>query len=341
VVIGKNGVGKSQSLAHFVDALLKDNLEGLQNSDGTRPSINRLLAISSPGETYTTFPQPPRFPGLINYRRIFLSQRQRSSNELGLGQVLVELSRSEESIKESPRWNLFCKTVSSVVPLDQVFVRVRKRISKLRHRSLSRPFPLAELQEGGPRHRLERWSAVDPQADLCRFKEGKIVPLSSGEVTFIRFAAQACLYIENGTMLLCDEPETHLHPNFISDFVSLLDQLLVDTGSFAILATHSAYLVREVPSSQVIILAQQSPGIIEAVKPRLKTLGADIGAISSFVFGDSAFGDDSFGRLLTRIRSELQQSGQDVPELLKALQNELPAEAVMYLRRSLMPGNNS
>ena len=142
-------------------------------------------------------------------------------------------------------------------------------------------------------------------------------------------------------MLLCDEPETHLHPNFISDFVSLLDQLLVDTGSFAILATHSAYLVREVPSSQVIILEQQSPGIIEAVQPRLKTLGADIGAISSFVFGDTAFGDDSFGRLLARIRAEVQQTGQDASTLLKALQDELPAEAVMYLRRSLTPGNNS
>ena len=48
--------------------------------------------------------------------------------------------------------------------------------------------------------------------------------------------------------------------------------------------------MREVPRSQVIVLRQDVNNLIEWVTPRLKTLGADIGEISQFVFGDELFG---------------------------------------------------
>ena len=194
---------------------------------------------------------------------------------------------------------------------------------------------LSEFQLGGEQQCLERWARVDTQSDVCRLSGSGLLPLSSGQLTFIRFAANACLYIENGTMVLFDEPETHLHPNLISDFVQLLDGLLEDTGSFAILATHSAYFVREVPGSQVSILAQPHDGVIEVRSPRLKTLGADIGAISSFVFGDSAFGEDSFERLLIHLKARLNGAKIDTNSLIEELHDDLPAEAIMFLRRSL------
>ena len=334
VIIGKNGTGKSQSLAHIVDFLLRDNVEGLCDLTGGRPSITRLLAVSSPGETYTTFPQPPRFATRINYRRIFLSRRQWGNAELGLGQALVELSRSEQSIRERTRWNLFCESVNAIVPLNEVFVPVRNADAASLQRSLREPFPLSELQEGTTERRLRRWSVVDPQADLCRVVEGKAIPLSSGQITFMRFAAQACLFIENGSLLLCDEPETHLHPNYIANFVRLLDSLLASTGSFAILATHSAYFVREVPRSQVVVLRESQSRNIEVAPVRLRTLGADVGAISAFVFEEEPYGF-SINELGRRLAAE----GISGLEVLKSLEQELPAEAVMHLRKTLQGQN--
>jgi energy-coupling factor transporter ATP-binding protein EcfA2 len=192
------------------------------------------------------------------------------------------------------------------------------------------PIPLADMRNGGEQHRLERWGSVDSRADVFRAVDGELFPLSSGQLTFIRFAAQVCLYIENGTMVLIDEPETHLHPNLISDFVSLLDTLLMDTGSFAILATHSAYFVREVIRSQVIVLREGKDKQIEAVTPRLKTLGADIGAISFFVFSD-----ELYGRLLRDISTRLSKGGASATKLFDRLEQDLPPEAFMYLRREL------
>ena len=329
VVIGKNGVGKSQSLAHIVDSLLHGDLDGLRDPINGRPIINRLLAVSSPGETYTTFPPPPRFASRIKYRQIFLSRRQRGNSELGLGQVLVELSRSEESIKAKARWSFFCEAIRPVVPPELLYVRVKKANVNTPG-WLKEAFPLSELQEGNARRRLERWSAVDLQADVCRYIDGKHVPLSSGQLTFIRFAIQACLYIENGTLILCDEPETHLHPNFISDFVRLLDKLLEETGSFAILATHSAYFVREVTRSQVIVLRDSGRQTIEVAPVRLKTLGADVGAISAFVFEE-----EPYGSLVSELGKRLAAEGKSGIEVLKSIEQELPAETVMHLRKTL------
>jgi len=110
--------------------------------------------------------------------------------------------------------------------------------------------------------------------------------LSSGELAMLRFAAQAAGSAERGCIFLFDEPETHLHPNFVSDFMDVLHALLKITSSAAIIATHSAYVVREVPRQRVRILSIDSREVfIDA--PRMQTFGASIDSISQFVFGDT------------------------------------------------------
>jgi hypothetical protein len=65
-----------------------------------------------------------------------------------------------------------------------------------------------------------------------------------------------------------------------------LDGLLEATGSAAIIATHSAYFVREVFREQVTVLSVDSENMVRAQRPKLRTFGADVGAISYFVFGE-------------------------------------------------------
>ncbi|HXQ38334.1 MAG TPA: AAA family ATPase, partial [Anaerolineales bacterium] len=254
VIIGKNGVGKSQALSSFARSLIRDDKK-LRTQDKARPSVNRLIAISGHGETRTTFPTS-RVRSRIPYRKIILDLNSTVQTETGLGTVLIQLARSKEKVREHDRWNLFCNAVSSLLKLDELFVRQRRSRPKADSTSEPRPIALADFRPTSEQARLALWGRIDPTAALCRFIDGKILPLSSGESTFIRFAAQACLFIENGTLLLVDEPETHLHPNLITQFVGLLDELLKMTSSFAVLATHSAYFVREVPRSQVLILKE-------------------------------------------------------------------------------------
>ncbi len=325
VIIGKNGVGKSQALSKFLAGLMKKKGVQLTDADGNRPKVQRLLAVSSPGETHATFPKPDasRFPIPIHYQRVFLSKRQSGSRGVSFAEFLIRLARSPDEIRQKSRWRLFCEAVETVSALEDVYVRVKRGEG----RPVGGGFPLSELQEGDEATRIHRWAQINRRSELWRRAGGKLVPFSSGQLTFMRFAAQACLHIENGTILLCDEPETHLHPNLITEFVRLLNKLLVETGSYAILATHSAYFVREVPRSQVIVLSQRQAGYIQSEQPRLKTFGADVSAISSFVFEE-----EPFGFFVTELAREIS-GAPNGEERLAQLEQELPSEALMYLRQ--------
>lgn len=111
--------------------------------------------------------------------------------------------------------------------------------------------------------------------------------LSSGEVALLRFAAQAVGSLRRGTIFLFDEPETHLHPSYISQFMDMLDRLLEQSGSIALIATHSAYVVREVPARRVrMVTRDPDDEAIMIDPPTMQTFGASIDTISQFVFGD-------------------------------------------------------
>ena len=129
--------------------------------------------------------------------------------------------------------------------------------------------------------------------------------------------------------MLLDEPETHLHPNFVSRFVALLDSLLAQTGSAAIVATHSVYFVREVFREQVTVLRVGEEGRIEASAPILRTFGADVGAISYFVFGE-----DQPSRLASEVRTELLKDNSSWSALYERYRNDLSPEFLNRLRAS-------
>ena len=160
--------------------------------------------------------------------------------------------------------------------------------------------------------------------------DGVGYPLSSGEISFVRFAAQASLHVENGSLLLLDEPETHLHPNFISQFVSLLNSLLVQTGSAAIIATHSAYFVREVFQEQVSVLRTDKENFVTVERPMLRTFGADVGAISYFVFGE-----DEPSQLASALEAKLLRRFSTWDALYHRYKSELSLEVLGALRESM------
>lgn len=340
VLIGKNGLGKSQALSKLVQQMVADN-EGvdrdssrfirLVDKQGKRPLVNRLLAVGTPGETANTFPAEPTTPGRVLYRRLLLTRGSRRTYARGFGDLVKQLVRSTESIATRSRWSLFLDAVGSNLPEEQIAVPVRKDADALLNLPTiragnSKYIALRSLSLAGEQVSLELWGILEERGDPVRILGDKAVPLSSGQLAFLQFAAQACLFIENGTLVLVDEPETHLHPNLIADFVELLDRLLQLTGSIAVLATHSAYFVREVKRSQVLVF-RDLESQIAIDTPRLKTFGADVGSISFFIFED-----DVVNRLVKKVKTALA-SDDNPAERLEELQGELSSEVLMSLRR--------
>lgn len=322
ILIGKNGLGKSQALKNFCRAALMYGDEGLRLSDvdngNGRPMISRVLAIATPGETRNTFPPERKKDQKLFYRRLNLTRGGRSALFRSVGDALVQLARNEEFVGEKSRWYLFVEALKKSLPVDSIVV-------PLKGGEFS---SLIDFADGGEQRCLERWANVDPSVEIGLQISGHVYPLSSGQLAFFKLALLCCLYIENGSFVLMDEPETHLHPNLISEFVDMLDYLLEQTGSHAIIATHSAYFVREVPREQVHVFQQASDGAVNIDPPRLKTFGATVDSISQFVFGE-----DVDVRLIDKLYERVK--GRSFESVDAELSEQLSLAALMDLRRRM------
>ncbi|SEL75941.1 AAA domain-containing protein, putative AbiEii toxin, Type IV TA system [Roseateles sp. YR242] len=322
VIIGKNGVGKSQTLGRIARAALDGAAALTDGTDGGRPLINRLLAFAPTNEAESVFPSDKRKRPQIWYQRYSMNRSRRSRRNEYLSDLIVQVARSTQMVAGKSRWQIFTEALSAITKSDELHLPTRSTSSDY--------VPLAKLPRGTEQRMLERFASIDSRREPIRVVDGEGYPLSSGEISFLKFAAQVSLQIENGSLLLMDEPETHLHPNFISRFVLLLDGLLEATGSAAIIATHSAYFVREVFREQVTVLSVDSNNFVNAQQPTLRTFGADVGAISYFVFGE-----DEPSKLAADVRSRLLASGASWPQICEMYKEELSLEILNDLRAAI------
>ncbi|EIL3306031.1 AAA family ATPase [Escherichia coli] len=326
IFIGENGLGKSQALNHFVKAALQlrgfsDCLHDISNGHEQRPMINRLLAIGTPGETSNTYPSDSIKNPKLYYRRLLLTRNGRHS----IGKSLVQLARMDESIKNMARWDIFIEAISIALPIDNIVIPLSNAGFNVNS------IPLTQLKNSwNEEKQLDIWSNIEDNVEPRIAGDEGVYPMSSGQLSYFKFALLACLYIENGSFVLLDEPETHLHPKLISDFVTLLDNILERTGSFAIIATHSVYFVREVTREQVHVFKRDANKLIHILSPRLKTFGANIGDISYFVFEEGISNS-----LSKKIVKKANETGLKFQEIKSAYADELPTEMLQEIKMDI------
>lgn len=100
------------------------------------------------------------------------------------------------------------------------------------------------------------------QLDMYFPDRNKIMPsfkeLSSGQKIMTMSFTQIIDVVETNSVLLFDEPETHLHPNGQNTLFKCLDYILKEFDSFAILSTHSPIFIQNIPSQNVIKMTSVS-----------------------------------------------------------------------------------
>ena len=119
-----------------------------------------------------------------------------------------------------------------------------------------------------------------------------------------------------------DEPEVFLHPQFIDALMGSLHRVLELTGSVAVVATHSAYVVRCVQEEMVYIIGDAkgdySSNLVDIQRTRMKTFGADVGLISLFVFGE-----DEMETTRNRALDHVKQNDQTISSLRSIVSDDL------------------
>lgn len=293
-LIGKNGTGKTQFLNSIV-AFLSNNPPNIAQDPqaGFEPAVafSRVLVFSSVpddpfpkhigawhGIDYEHFPINSHDPAQGNGLLAALASCLRGDRGVHFGEDgdLGRLDLIKLALEPLGLWHRLH------VPLTQ---KDDDDFPHLVHVAGQSYFPIRHgLNEQNSLRLIQRldWDRMPVVLD----ENGNVRRLSSGETAMLRLAIQMAEAIEDGSLLLLDEPENHLHPNFVSQAMALLHQVLVATRSIAIIATHSAYVVREVPRQRVHILDLENRQI-SVRRPRLQTFGASIDTISQFVFGDT------------------------------------------------------
>ena len=85
------------------------------------------------------------------------------------------------------------------------------------------------------------------------------------------------------TLVLLDEPETHLHPPLLSAFLKSVRLCLERFDGYAVVATHSPVVLQENPSRYVTIL-RRTANHSKITRPSIETFGESVGVITQDVF---------------------------------------------------------
>ena len=166
--------------------------------------------------------------------------------------------------------------------------------------ALLREFQLTAQGLTGPRRRWERALAAletdplfldaeisagpDPSSLAGGEAQALFDSLSSGHKIVLLAMTHLADSVAERTLVLIDEPETHLHPPLLSAFVRAISDLLIDRNGVAIIATHSPVVLQETPRTCVWKL-RRSGRLLTADRPEIETFGENVGILTREAFG--------------------------------------------------------
>ncbi|CAK8720657.1 Protein ea59 [Candidatus Electrothrix laxa] len=107
--------------------------------------------------------------------------------------------------------------------------------------------------------------------------------MSSGHAIILLTITRLVATVEEKTLVLFDEPESHLHPPLLSAFVRALADLLHDRNGVAIIATHSPVVLQEIPKSCVWKIFRRGANVTTS-RPNIETFAENVGVLTSEVF---------------------------------------------------------
>ncbi|MBB2818024.1 UNVERIFIED_ORG: energy-coupling factor transporter ATP-binding protein EcfA2 [Rhizobium esperanzae] len=307
LLIGRNGTGKTTALATLAAGLMPpqvfnratlDRLPGAHVSPDVE--ISRLIAISY--NVFDEFPLPrpaseksPRIDGV--------AYRSRGSYKYcGLRDNSGVITANEVS-------QMLDEALEPVVLGDRMDI-LRRVLSTLLNPSIATSLTSEENEE----------------------RAAAIAGLSAGQRLVVAIFSNIVGFIEEGSLLLIDEPETNLHPGLLSSFVAALNETLVEFDSYAIVASHSPILLQQVPGRFVRHFTRDISDRPKIKALEIESFGEDLGELTRRVLG-LADPERDFTDVLKKLFDDYGSAG--AVEALFDYPLGVPATAYLYALEEL------
>lgn len=304
VIIGSNGTGKTTTLGNIRAAFeASETLAqgGASVSLSDREQIAGLLSISF--SAFDTFPAMDRSRDeQLRFRSTNIRLPRISHSRSSVSRVDEELEAAREREREIG---------------DYVREEVLGCLVERPDRLLSAYRLLKDSDLVLASH------AIDTRRGLRKLNFGE---LSSGHKIALLTVASLVRYTEDRTLVLLDEPESHLHPPLLGAVARALSALMSEVNGLAIVATHSPVVLQEVPRRCAWIM-WSAGGRSYVEQPPIETLGANLGVLTREVFG-LELQSSGYHALLNSVASEFA----DYETAIAALNGEIGDEGKMLLR---------
>lgn len=295
LLIGKNGVGKSHVLKEICELVT-----GLKNNSNSFPALHKLIVIAfSPFENFYSYKQifnlldEKYSKNKLNKKSL---KRKRMSineysyigfkNEEGEFDLNYPIKRSIDSLikiikydqdnswwnPDKKRFSILKETLKLCMDFDEIYIKNHQN----EEIQVSENISVKKIKD----------EIKNNNSQLIFKKEHKELSLSSGQIIYSYILPAIMAEIEEESLLILDEPELYLHPELEVNLINMIKNILSETKSYSIIATHSAIIAREVERKSINILRKKDD-ITRVFKPSIETYGESIENIISEVFDDN------------------------------------------------------
>ena len=302
-IIGINGVGKTQILSSFITDLLAQKVDNFKSL----PHFKNIIVIcSTPFDSYPVVKQDTRE---IVYRLCCLEQDKTLTLD-GIKQNLNRIMKQPtvEHVSMLTVWvDLIREYVDSAF-VDHVVI-------------------------------LKRDADGSEYYDINGDDLGSNVNiLSSGQLHILSLVTYICANIHYRSLLFIDEPEVHLHPHITMEFMAMLSGLLSVFKSYAIIATHTPLVVREMAGKNVFLMQKMQDGIPQIAPVGFETLGEDVGTLYR-----NLFGYDEQSSYFKKMVDKLCDRGKSYEEIVRYFQQgmNLNINARLIIRDTIEARSNA
>ncbi|OFW87502.1 MAG: hypothetical protein A3J37_07310 [Alphaproteobacteria bacterium RIFCSPHIGHO2_12_FULL_45_9] len=323
-IIGRNGTGKTTLLNDMIKAITSPSVSRgnfyekiwSETVPISKDFFSRLVSVSfSAFDPFTPpFEQTDPSNGTC-YFYIGLKDRRKTGEHRTLSELkedcaiaLIDCFKSKE---KTTRWHTAIHKLSS----DENFYFMGLHGFEYIFQNVEDHFRKTRQQNSEEFHKLYL-ANIQPYLDN----------MSSGHAIVLLTITRLVATVEEKTLILLDEPESHLHPPLLSAFIRALNDLLHDRNGVAIIATHSPVILQEVPKSCVWNITRVGSSI-NYRRPEEETFGENVGVLTKAIFGLETIKSGFYDMLTVSV-----EKGGTYTEILEEYQGQIGIEGRAILK---------
>jgi len=261
VIIGRNGVGKTHLLNNMINSLLESNTNILKYGKFENESDDGLIFSNLVSVNFSAFDN-----SIIN------KDRKAKIGKLGYSYIgLIRPDSTGEIKSHTLLKNEFVKAIE-VCSRGAKHERWRAALQELETDPVFSEADITSI------------TRIDNPENVQETASEVFSKLSSGHKIILLGITKLVATVEERTLVILDEPETHLHPPLLSAYIRSLSSLLMKRNAVGLIATHSPVVLQEVSNLCVWKLYRQG-NISTIQRIDRNTFGENVGLLTHEVFG--------------------------------------------------------